>query len=1052
MKNLAYYKILRTYRFRILSSGKKIRQVNCKNKNEIKNLDIRYSWESLFRQSGKNIYQGTKEYTESDVSNLLLKSKNSWEIFMQLFDILEKEDKNYHLWFCIILKTSFLKKINVNEYYKHKRSLGAEESLKMVQGLFFSDIKEFFRKQHRIIEKDLEQINLYQKEQNDEFASHLKTVAKTAYLESVKKVFEKTKYLYWLLENFRVFQKDDRLSEKERKILNLFNKKEINEKKIEIENILEVFSDKTGIHIFSGGFNRFILNKKSKAYEEDIMSLQKDIKELEEKKWGMKNSQELFKRACESLIGKSLLDASHKSLDILDGQTPIQIINIFCEHDKKDCINDFIEKYKENSKQIKILHKEIQQLDSENEGDEIGRKRNKQVKLKKLRGELFKALNSYQGWEKEYKRVSQKLGSSQSTVKQKEFLQHKIDDLQYYTTIIQYDDFYFLLGMPKENKEILLDEFKQSNNSKIVAYQFHSLMARSLEFLMFIDSALNFEEKKEYNFQQAEKVFQDKKFIKEHCNSKKGENYQENRNKLIIFYQQVLKKSHLIKQSNWDIFNFRFKDSLEYKSLDEFYADIDKQGYLVEKKYLSKIFLQDLVEKYKGFIMPIYNRDFAPKRNQDKKLMQTQYFEEVFSEENKKANYPIRLGPESKIFYRPVLEKKEVKKIEYEKNRFFRKEFHAHFNIELNGNSPVPSIKTGEYGQHIGNFSKAITLEMQQKENYYFYGIDRGLHEIATLCILDKNGNFVFTDESYNVISKEAEGAKPLVMDLSDKIASNDKIIESKNMAELVKKDIDYRRLVYVLNTGNEFLNEYVEMKNMQSGDFSTIIRKLFPEKLKFKEDGTEKGKEHLFILNQIFTTWQKKRNTIIDNKKFVLELPKSIDRKNAIAGNIAGVLSFLMRRLPGFIVFENLDFQKDEKGKKITTHKEQELERWVGSVLYQQIEISLAQKFQYMVESKKSVKGIQLMPFLKNADILKQIAKKMQEWQFGNFLYIPSDYTSQMCPKCFKIAKRKNNNIVCSYCKYDMNIDKSIPLENGDQNAAYHIARLGVKKLNKNN
>ena len=55
----------------------------------------------------------------------------------------------------------------------------------------------------------------------------------------------------------------------------------------------------------------------------------------------------------------------------------------------------------------------------------------------------------------------------------------------------------------------------------------------------------------------------------------------------------------------------------------------------------------------------------------------------------------------------------------------------------------------------------------------------------------------------------------------------------------------------------------------------------------------------------------------------------------------------------------------------------------------------------------------------------------------------------SKMCPKCFKVAERIKNLIICKSCGYDMNKDNTLPLKNGDQNAAYHIARLGKKNFN---
>ena len=114
---------------------------------------------------------------------------------------------------------------------------------------------------------------------------------------------------------------------------------------------------------------------------------------------------------------------------------------------------------------------------------------------------------------------------------------------------------------------------------------------------------------------------------------------------LIDFYKDSIKKNE-----DWKIFDFHFRPTKDYESLDEFYGDVEEQGYRITFDSISDNVLMKLVGEKKLFLFQIYNKDFSP-RSTGTPNLHTLYWKMAFADENLKDTV-IRLCGRSELFYR----------------------------------------------------------------------------------------------------------------------------------------------------------------------------------------------------------------------------------------------------------------------------------------------------------------------------------------------------------------------------------------------------------------
>jgi|GEM_PF-216916 len=208
-------------------------------------------------------------------------------------------------------------------------------------------------------------------------------------------------------------------------------------------------------------------------------------------------------------------------------------------------------------------------------------------------------------------------------------------------------------------------------------------------------------------------------------------------------------------------FNFKFKNSNEYETLNDFFVDVENQAYKISFERISKNKLDELVEDGKVYLFEIKNQDANNgKKSGHKNNLHTIYWKALFENNNKP-----KLSGGAELFYRKALPKEKQEKIkdkqgkEIVKNfRFSKEKFLFHCPIKLNykatGNSN-PKYALYEVNNLVNERFNAT----------HFLGIDRGEKHLAYYSLVNQNGgimkqgtlNLPFIDKNGNLRSLKRE-------------------------------------------------------------------------------------------------------------------------------------------------------------------------------------------------------------------------------------------------------------------------------------------------------
>ena len=215
---------------------------------------------------------------------------------------------------------------------------------------------------------------------------------------------------------------------------------------------------------------------------------------------------------------------------------------------------------------------------------------------------------------------------------------------------------------------------------------------------------------------------------------------------LIDFYKKSLNN-----HEDWSKFNFEFPDTSEYNNINEFFEDVERQGYKVEFQPISKKVIDDFVNEGKLYLFEIYNKDFS-EHSKGTPNLHTIYWKMLFDERNLK-NVVYQLNGQAEVFFRkksldnkfpthpkgtPIRNKnkqnpKKESVFEYDliKNkRYTEDKFLFHVPITLN----FKSGKTGSLNLKVREYIK-------EADDLHVIGIDRGERNLLYVVVIDKNGN-----------------------------------------------------------------------------------------------------------------------------------------------------------------------------------------------------------------------------------------------------------------------------------------------------------------------
>lgn len=219
--------------------------------------------------------------------------------------------------------------------------------------------------------------------------------------------------------------------------------------------------------------------------------------------------------------------------------------------------------------------------------------------------------------------------------------------------------------------------------------------------------------------------------------------------KLIDFY-----KTSIPNYESWQFFDFNFMPTQSYKSINEFYSDIEKQGYKIDFKQVPVSLINKLNDDGLLYLFKIVNKDFSP-YSKGRPNLHTIYWKMLFDDNNLK-DVIYKLNGKAEMFFRrnsitnPVIhpankdiankstynkQHKAVSKFDYDiikDRRFTRNQYEFHVPITMNFKSASN-----------GHFNRDVLAFIKQNGIKHIIGIDRGERHLLYLTMINLKGEIV---------------------------------------------------------------------------------------------------------------------------------------------------------------------------------------------------------------------------------------------------------------------------------------------------------------------
>ena len=295
----------------------------------------------------------------------------------------------------------------------------------------------------------------------------------------------------------------------------------------------------------------------------------------------------------------------------------------------------------------------------------------------------------------------------------------------------------------------------------------------------------------------------DKAYYKKEYVAQNPQKQKESMTKLIDYFKRGF-TSH----DSYKHYDFKWKDSSEYKDIAEFYRDTASSCYALYFESINRDKLMDLVDTGKLYLFKFANKDFSP-YSKGKPNLHTMYFKMLFDECNLE-NVVYKLSGGAEMFYREVSIKEDEKVIHHaneklkNKNpdnkkkesifkydiikdkRYTEPQFSLHMSIVVNFKAPDNAFINND-----------ICMELQEKEDVHIIGIDRGERNLIYISVIDSNGRII-EQKSLNLIGEES-GHKFDYQKLLDK--REDKMNEARK---------DWKTIGSIVNIKEGYLSQVI--------------------------------------------------------------------------------------------------------------------------------------------------------------------------------------------------------------------------------------------------
>lgn len=307
---------------------------------------------------------------------------------------------------------------------------------------------------------------------------------------------------------------------------------------------------------------------------------------------------------------------------------------------------------------------------------------------------------------------------------------------------------YYLGIMDKKHNKVFREvpKINSSENYQKVNYKLLPGASKMLPKVFFSNSNIKY-----YN--PSDEILR----IRNHGSHTKNGNPQDGYEKLNFNVEDCRKiinffKDSINKHPEWSNFGFKFRDSNSYESIDEFYREVENQGYNITYSSIPAVYIDQLVSDGKLYLFQIYNKDFS-QHSKGTPNMHTLYWKMLFDENNLK-NVVYKLNGQAEVFFRKGsitkdntiihkaneaivnkndlnTKKESVFNYDIIKDKRFtvdKFQFHVPITINFKANGS-------------GSINIDVNQEIKSNGIQHVIGIDRGERHLLYLTVIDLNGN-----------------------------------------------------------------------------------------------------------------------------------------------------------------------------------------------------------------------------------------------------------------------------------------------------------------------
>lgn len=323
-----------------------------------------------------------------------------------------------------------------------------------------------------------------------------------------------------------------------------------------------------------------------------------------------------------------------------------------------------------------------------------------------------------------------------------------------YLSILLRKDGYYYIGIANKNDRRAIDEINQVSAGGEDCYEKLNYKLLPSPFRML--PKVFFSRKGIEDFKPSSEIldiYDTKKFQKGDRFNKKS------LTKLIDFY-----KDSISAYESWQFFDFDFRESNDYESINEFYADVEKQGYKLDFKQVPASLINELNEQGLLYLFRLTSKDFSP-YSKGRPNLHTIYWRMLFDEQNLK-DVVYKLNGKAEMFFRkksisnPVVHKaqyeienksqynkehKPTSKFDYDivkDRRFTHNHYEFHVPITMN----FKPMGSGRFNQDVLQFIKSKGIR-------HIIGIDRGERHLLYLTMINMKGEIVEQFSLNNIAS-----------------------------------------------------------------------------------------------------------------------------------------------------------------------------------------------------------------------------------------------------------------------------------------------------------